>query len=111
MAFTKENPRNMLHTYEIWRILTSLFINFFDTPVELPKQLRIYSHGGALVNTAAAVQEAHPLTLSCRATGGKFYPLFLTPYLFMQCNRLQEFFTHSLRFLTLVYTKLLIFIG
>ncbi|KAK8384708.1 hypothetical protein O3P69_014348 [Scylla paramamosain] len=38
--------------------------------VELPKQLRIYSHGGALVDTAAAVQEAHPLTLSCRATGG-----------------------------------------
>nr|XP_045604086.1 nectin-4-like [Procambarus clarkii] len=42
--------------------------------VDLPQQLRIYSPGGALVDGVAVVQEGHPLTLSCRATGGHPLP-------------------------------------
>nr|XP_053641804.1 hemicentin-1-like [Cherax quadricarinatus] len=42
--------------------------------VDLPQQLRIYSPGGALVEDVAVVQEGHPLTLSCRATGGQPLP-------------------------------------
>ncbi|XP_071540781.1 uncharacterized protein [Panulirus ornatus] len=42
--------------------------------VDLPRQLRIYSPGGALIDEVAAVQEGHPLTLSCRATGGEPLP-------------------------------------
>ncbi|KAG7172943.1 Myopalladin-like [Homarus americanus] len=41
---------------------------------DLPQQLRIYGPGGALVDDVAAVQEGQPLTLSCRATGGKPLP-------------------------------------
>ncbi|XP_069171583.1 synaptogenesis protein syg-2 [Procambarus clarkii] len=42
--------------------------------VDLPRQLRIYSPGGALVEGVPSVQEDQPLTLSCRATGGEPLP-------------------------------------
>ncbi|XP_042221457.1 uncharacterized protein LOC121865955 [Homarus americanus] len=42
--------------------------------VDLPRHLRIYSSGGALVEDVASVEENHPLTLSCRAAGGEPLP-------------------------------------
>ncbi|XP_071540844.1 uncharacterized protein [Panulirus ornatus] len=42
--------------------------------VDLPRQLSIYSAGGALVEGAASVKEGYPLTLTCRATGGEPQP-------------------------------------
>ncbi|KAK8734485.1 hypothetical protein OTU49_005837, partial [Cherax quadricarinatus] len=42
--------------------------------VDLPRQLHIYSPGGAVVDGVASVQVDRPLTLSCRATGGEPLP-------------------------------------
>ncbi|XP_069971566.1 protein turtle homolog B [Penaeus vannamei] len=42
--------------------------------VDLPRKLRIFTSGGAQVEGLVSVQESHPLTLSCRATGGEPLP-------------------------------------
>ncbi|XP_071548006.1 uncharacterized protein [Panulirus ornatus] len=39
--------------------------------VDVPRQLRIFTPGGTLVEGVASAQEGQPLTLSCRATAGK----------------------------------------